>query len=219
MPHYIDNPELPNTKIDIFKYQLQHPNKEMPPIMIDGYLSRDVWSLHEALLLLAGYDPITRWDEVNGSLSQIPPASIYYIDGLSSEQLHFEGNIVHPRRDINFSDFCLLRSYANHLSLDLLRSPQDWIDWAIGKGFRPYWKEKWKPRPVKRHVSKSSQQDDFLLHAIRDLGHDPENLPRQRAGSLGVKSKVKKYCLNRPELMTESSFEHAWKRFRKRKKN
>ena len=215
MPHYIDNPEQPNTKIDIFKYQLQHPTKDMPPIMIDGYLNRDMWTLREALLLLSGYDPITQWEEIDGSLSQIPPANIYYIDGLCSEQLHFVGNIVHPRCAINLSDFSLLRSYASYLSLDGQRSPQEWIDWASGKGFNPYWKYKWKIPPVKRHVSKSSQQDDFLLQAIRNHGYDPANLPSARAGKSGIKAQIQEHCLKFPDLFTKNSFIDAWKRFKK----
>lgn len=139
MPHYVDDPENPGTKIDVHALQERHPLRDLDPIFVVNRLRDDSWTLREALQILAGYDPTrTQWEEANGQLFQTPPGLHFYLDGLSSELLRQKG-LTHPRRMENLSDINDLMHYARHSSLDERRTPAAWIDWAESKAFAPYW--------------------------------------------------------------------------------
>ena len=66
-----------------------------------------------------------------------------------------------------------------------------------------------------KYTNKSEKQLTEISNALIHAGYDPEKLPRNKPGKPGVKSEVKRMLLGNKGLFTESSFEHAWKRFRK----
>ena len=67
------------------------------------------------------------------------------------------------------------------------------------------------PRP-----RKGQQQEDVILTAIRELGHDPKKIPKWTPGASGVKADVRA-CFAIPGQMFQSqeTFDKAWERLRK----
>jgi hypothetical protein len=60
-------------------------------------------------------------------------------------------------------------------------------------------------KPLQRH----RHQENEILRVIRQLGYDPQKLPKPKPGKAGVKSAV------RPQLgFTETVFDKAWERLR-----
>jgi len=67
-------------------------------------------------------------------------------------------------------------------------------------------------------TSRYQAQDQAIETALLELGYDPQNLPSYRTpGRSGLKSQVKNKVMS-PEIFTEASFDHAWKRARQRGK-
>jgi len=62
-----------------------------------------------------------------------------------------------------------------------------------------------RPLPQQRH------QEQEVLRVIRELGYDPQQLPKQRAGTAGVKAAVKSQL---KQSLTEAVFKKAWERLR-----
>jgi hypothetical protein len=58
VPHYVDDPVNPGKKIDVHALQERDPLRDLEPIFIGRYLRDDLWTLREALQILAGYDPV-----------------------------------------------------------------------------------------------------------------------------------------------------------------
>ena len=73
--------------------------------------------------------------------------------------------------------------------------------------------------PNEPKVSKMRAQENLILKAIRDLGHDPENLPKFSYNKPGVKSEVKEHLkANVLFYGTETVFAKAWDRLLEGKK-
>jgi hypothetical protein len=138
---YVNDPDQPVKKIDSTILQVKYPDRILDPVKILGYLKRDVWTRREALLLLAGYDPITQWNCSDTRMSLIGPAMIFFLDGTNSAQLLNEWHISHPRGYDNLDAFTSLLSWAEHQALSETHPPPYWIEWARSKGFAPYWLE------------------------------------------------------------------------------
>ncbi|MCB1704613.1 MAG: hypothetical protein KDI17_07115 [Halioglobus sp.] len=81
----------------------------------------------------------------------------------------------------------------------------DSVQNSLGKGLSP----------ARRTTPVSLQHDADIERALRELGVDPLNLPtHQESGRPGLKSQVKAKLSN----FTDASFDHAWKRARRRSK-
>lgn len=157
MAFYVDNPDYPAKKngsnelldeadqppkrIDSTALQVKYPNRVLDPVQITGHLKMDLWTRREALLLLAGYNPITPWEYSQTCMSSIGPWIIFFLDGTNSDQLNKGWGITHPRSTQNFESFLDLISWASHQDLSEVRPPDYWIEWARSKGFAPYWLE------------------------------------------------------------------------------
>lgn len=139
MPVYVDDPENAGVKLDVIELQKRTPFNPLPPFYVKHWLRREVWTRREAIKLLAGYEPDrTPWGEFKEGFNQIPPAQIAYLDGTTAHQLYGVG-LVHPLNDDCLRSFGLLADYSKWASLDEKRTPKEWIAWAAGKDFQPYW--------------------------------------------------------------------------------
>ncbi|WP_429470248.1 hypothetical protein [Paraburkholderia sp. WSM4175] len=63
---------------------------------------------------------------------------------------------------------------------------------------------------VRRPVTRHQHQEEEVLRVIRELGHDPKKLPKQRAGHRGIKAAVRSKLSFSPSI-----FNKAWERLRK----
>lgn len=139
MPFYIDDPDAPGTNADVLVVQRRDPFRELAPVLMRGWMKRDVWTRREALLLLSGYDPQgTDWGGHTVVASHEPGYRMGYLDGSMEHQLRFHG-VQHPRYQVNLEHLLALSEYAAGTSIDEKRSPSIWIAWAAGKDFSPYW--------------------------------------------------------------------------------
>lgn len=62
---------------------------------------------------------------------------------------------------------------------------------------------------------KAAQQKELIIKIIKSMNFDPDHLPEEKRGKSGVRSRVKKIALQNKSMFSESSFDHAWKSFRK----
>ena len=226
MPHYVDDPDDPGKKIDVHVLQEREPHRHLEPIRIDRYLRYDLWTLREALQILAGYDPITNWEESNGCLNQTPPGLHFFLDGLSS-QLLYQRNLFHPRTYENLSDVNDLMSYASNSNLDERRTPQVRLEWASKKDFIPYWlgyanrpipnggaasppREANSDGSILKRVPASAAQEAAILAKLRELGIDPQAVPAPDAGKRHEVKKQVRTALR----YSEAQMRKAWTRLR-----
>lgn len=89
-----------------------------------------------------------------------------------------------------------------------LEAVNDWLEqWGATYRLEPY-------KPVS-HGKKQPQQQELILDTIREMGHDPYNLPPRPAGLPGVKSEVKER-LKEHYLFKGSAtaFDTAWRDLR-----
>lgn len=66
------------------------------------------------------------------------------------------------------------------------------------------------PRPLQRQQA----QEQAIMRLIRDEGHDPLKLPKNKPGKPGIKAKVRKALQFDPIFTGETVFEKAWERLR-----
>lgn len=68
------------------------------------------------------------------------------------------------------------------------------------------------PKPMR---DKQRRQEQEIVNAVKRLGHDPQKLPKEKNGSSGVRSQVRKQLTIPGELFgTAKTFESAWDRAR-----
>jgi hypothetical protein len=60
-------------------------------------------------------------------------------------------------------------------------------------------------------------QETAIEAILQALGYDPLNIPPHKPGDKGIKSEVRHH-LDSSELFTAASFDHAWKRVKKRER-
>jgi hypothetical protein len=226
VPHYVDDPVNPGKKIDVHALQERDPLRDLEPIFIGRYLRDDLWTLREALQILAGYDPVTGWQESDGRLCQTPPGLHFYLDGLSSVLLLQRG-LTHPRGNENLRDINDLMSWARNSSLGDKRTPQEWIDWARTKSFVPYWYDYAKslesnggspiPSSAKgsdgsmlKRVPASIAQETAILAKLIELGIDPQAVPAPAPG----KQHLVKEQIREALRYSEAQMRKAWTRLR-----
>jgi hypothetical protein len=72
--------------------------------------------------------------------------------------------------------------------------------------------------PTKKPLSRSAAQESAILAKIRELGHDPLNLPKNSPGKRGVKAAVGAALVSKNPLFPKGStiFKHAWDKLRDR---
>ena len=140
MPVYVKDPLNPNEpKIDVIELKHREPTKELEPFLIDEYLKQDLWSMKEAVLLLAGYDLKTDCTLNDNKFSPTGIGRVFYLDGLSSHQLNDNG-LPDSLNDECFTAYLKLIEHTRHYDIHAEKKhPQDWIKWAIDKGLSPYW--------------------------------------------------------------------------------
>jgi hypothetical protein len=68
---------------------------------------------------------------------------------------------------------------------------------------------------TKAPESKARVQERRILEIIRNLGHDPKNMPENLPGKPGVKVAVRNVALTETALFTNDTFDLAWKRLNK----
>lgn len=64
------------------------------------------------------------------------------------------------------------------------------------------------PRPA--HTYKGIQQEELILSTLKELGYNPESLPKATSAG-GAKAQVKKQLDRRPPFEAKTSFDNAWK--------
>ena len=134
---YVDDPDNPGTRIDGLEVLRRDPHNPLPPIQVSRLLKRDRWTRHEALLILAGYS--TENTVERGTVLGNPMAGIRFLDGTTKGMLDSAG-LSHPLwPDPMMHDYARLADYAQGEPMDERRRPDEWIAWALSKGFRPYW--------------------------------------------------------------------------------
>ena len=156
MPVYRDDPENPGKPVDVIELQKRNPLEPLPPHpeIIGALLKRDSWQRREAILILAGYDPdITDWPDDGMKFAMTPNGRVAYLDGTMAHQLQANG-LTHPMEGECLKFACQLQGYSKNERLDEKKSPQEWIEWAESKEFKPYWLDywrKWQPEKNTQH--------------------------------------------------------------------
>ncbi len=113
--------------------QVQIRNGEVPrPIQLDKLLKQDQWLAKDALLLLAGFSLGTQFNKP-------VPNFIAYLDGSFESDLDKLG-LRHPIHLQALTAFNELTDYWTG-SLEETKTTKEWIEWAIQKGYPPYWLE------------------------------------------------------------------------------
>lgn len=135
MPNYVSDPQHPGKFIDVIERQKINPLEPLPPIAITELLKRDQWTREDALLILAGYSPQNTIDRAGHPVG-IVGAGVVFLDGTNQAMLD-NAQLQHPRYPQMLYDFITLAEYAN--GDDKARPPEEWLEWAKGKGFTPYW--------------------------------------------------------------------------------
>ena len=138
MKNYVADPQNPGKYLDTIELQKRNPQEPLPPVDIVALLKRDKWSRKDALLILAGYHPRNEVDGAGHPVGTVG-AGIVFLDGTNQAMLDQAG-LQHPRYPQMLYEFLPLAEYANGAD-DKEKSPQEWLAWAKGKGFTPYWME------------------------------------------------------------------------------
>jgi len=113
--------------------QTQIRNGEVPtPIQLDKLLKQDQWKAKDALLLLSGFSSNTQFNKP-------VPNFIAYLDGSFESELDKLG-LRHPIHQQALNAFNELTDYWT-ASLEDEMPIKQWIEWAIQKGYTPYWVE------------------------------------------------------------------------------
>jgi len=122
-----------------FGKEAEHPTQaqirksEVPrPIQLDKLLKQDQWQAKDALLLLAGFSLGTQFNKP-------VPNGIAYLDGAFESELDKLG-LRHPIHQQALIAFNELTDYWVG-SLEETKPIKEWIEWAIQKGYPPYWLE------------------------------------------------------------------------------
>lgn len=136
MRYEVDDPDHPGEKINVYKLQRSDPARILPVDLrtLDSLLKRDAWDRAEAIAILAGLVPHDDSQYFNGV-----PTPHGYLDGTDAVwRRHLL--LPHPQWERQFLPDCaMLAGYAKGEPMDERRTPQEWIAWALSKGFRPYW--------------------------------------------------------------------------------
>lgn len=103
-----------------------------------------------------------------------------------------------PYRDEQYSDYeeALRDSWDHPLYL------YGWAS-AVAPNFDFLQKEDVSPP---RPVSRRDAQLEHIRHEIERAGYEPMAIPR------GGKARIRKNCLNHPDVFTDSGFDHAWRK-------
>ena len=122
-----------------FGKEPEHPtqakirNGEVPkPIQLDKLLKQDQWKAEDALILLSGFSLGTQFNKP-------VPNFIAYLDGSFESDLDNLG-LRHPIHQQALTAFNELTDYWTG-SLEDQKPIGEWIEWAIQKGYPPYWLE------------------------------------------------------------------------------
>ena len=102
------------------------------PIQLDKLLKQDQWKAKDALLLLSGFSLGTQFNKP-------VPNFIAYLDGSFESELDKLG-LRHPIHQEALIAFNELTDYWTG-SLEDQKPIGEWIEWAIQKGYPPYWVE------------------------------------------------------------------------------
>ena len=139
MPVYVTDPENSEAKIDVLELKRRYPTKDLEPFLIDEYLKQDLWSMKEAVLLLAGYDLKTECTLKDNKFSPTGIGRVFYLDGLSSHCLNDNG-LANTLCYQCFDAYLKLIEHTRHYDIHAEKKhPKDWIKWAIDKDLKPYW--------------------------------------------------------------------------------
>ena len=138
MKNYVADPQNPGKYLDTIELQKRNPQEPLPPVDIVALLKWDKWPRKDALLILAGYHPRNEVDGAGHPVGTVG-AGIVFLDGTNQAMLDQAG-LQHPRYPQMLHEFLPLAEYANGAD-DKEKSPQEWLAWAKGKGFTPYWME------------------------------------------------------------------------------
>ena len=170
MPCYVKDPLNPGKRIDVIKLQQRNPQDPLPPYLIGELFKRDLWERREALLILAGFNPHgTLWDDG----AQLPNR-LAYLDGTTAQQLS-DAAMTHPLYTECLDNYWGLQGYAKGQSLDETKTPTDWLAWAKGKDFVPYWQSEIKPAPVEQSAAKV---EDITMAETAELARHVVELAR-----------------------------------------
>lgn len=236
---YADDPDNPGKRVSVLELQRRNPFDHLPPVLINEWMKHELWSLREALYLLAGCLPPFEGMMTNIFLNK------EYLDGTSDERLHFGAippkgyplthkydneddlNLTHPLKGEIEGHFGTLQSWTVHCTLADTKSPEEWIEWAASKDFKPYWLDyvdgtklgiaaKVEAVQASGFKSKAKQQDDEILRIIKEeLSLNPLELPRVKKGSAGTKASVRKMLYIPSHLFVSNKvFNTTWERLR-----
>lgn len=67
----------------------------------------------------------------------------------------------------------------------------------------------------KSNQQKLLRQEEVILHAIKDLGHNPKSIPKNTGGRPGFKSTVRHHLKGNDLFVGRTVFDKAWERLRK----
>ncbi len=142
MPHYRPDPLDPTKHISAIDLLRRNPNEAPPadPRILGELLKADTWTRRAALLILAGYDPRTETDSAGHPIGPRGSGPVY-VDGTTWAECRNAG-ISNPRETDALHEYMTLCGYAAGGDPTERRTPTEWLEWAEGKGFTPYWTAK-----------------------------------------------------------------------------
>lgn len=134
----VEDPANKGTTIPVVDLLRRYPPPaSLPPRrdILGELLKRDTWTRREALLILSGYQPDCQTDNSGGIPAVVEPR---YLDGTDYFLLNVE-QVSNPREQVAMLEYVRLNEYAKGGNPEERRTPEEWIEWAEGKGFTPYW--------------------------------------------------------------------------------
>jgi len=151
--------------------QAQIRNGEVPrPIQLDKLLKQDQWRARDALLLLAGFSLGTQFNKP-------VPNGIAYLDGAFESELNKLG-LRHPIHAQALKAFNELTDYWTS-SLEDQKPPTQWMEWAIQKGYPPYWLEYANLRNSKPIGDWKKIAEKLAIELIRSGNRNQESVAKK----------------------------------------
>ncbi len=127
MPNYVPDPTNPGKQVDVIELQRRNPYQALPPVLIKDWLKHDLWTRQQAIQLLADCLPDKPFLITNPKR---------YLDGTSDIQL---SPLMHPLQGEILASIMTLSNWAGLSEANETKHPQEWLAWAKGKRFTPYW--------------------------------------------------------------------------------
>ncbi len=193
------------------------------------WLDLDTWTPRQGLLLMVGIDPYRSESLVfkETSIESMPNPTWARITERPYASIDENGIPVARGFYLDLDQLLILsRIFQRWLSnpghdLETRHSPHYFCEWAKRKAFDTFLELqglKWaNTAPAEaKPVQRSKVQDSAILEALRELGHDPQKLPKNKPGKPGVKAAVFAQLVGKSRVFPSggTQFTHAWERLR-----